>query len=187
MQTRDYHLKQHRESWCEVHYANTVGEREVGTPKNIPLGSQVMTSFGKLSWLSCSTSKTYRTGPFDLNLNQIIRSRLYKKRKDHIIVLNWEISNKRNWFFTTATQARFVWKPVNTNPWLKVNESINSCCIKCFSLFLFCVVWGYSNSKLNINRKHRRWVADWNKNSRFIELRTTQPSCTGITKSALHM
>lgn len=41
MQTRDYHLKKHRESWCEVHYANTVGAREVGTPKNIPLGSQV--------------------------------------------------------------------------------------------------------------------------------------------------
>jgi len=84
-----------------------VGEREVETPKNIPLGSQV--DFLRKAQLAIMLDfRNVSGGAFRLKFEPIIRSRLYKKRKDHIIVLNWEISNKGNWFFTTATQARFV-------------------------------------------------------------------------------
>ena len=45
------------------------------------------------------------------------------------------------------TPTRVVWKLVNTNPGLKVNQGINSWSKNCFPLSMWCAVLDYSNSK----------------------------------------
>ena len=58
---------------------------------------------------------------------------------------------KCEYFLLCNHQGRVVRKPVNANPGLKVNQSINFSFIKRFSMPMYCAVSGYSNSKLKDN------------------------------------
>jgi len=52
----------------------------------------------------------------------------------------------------TCNQGWVVRKAVNSNPGLKVNQSINFSGTKMFLLLMFCVVWDWWDSRQNKNR-----------------------------------
>jgi len=61
-----------------------------------------------------------------------------------LLTKSWFSSGSQAHVRLTCKWGWVVWKTVNANPGLKVNQSISFSCYKCFSLLLCCVV---SNSK----------------------------------------
>jgi len=64
-----------------------------------------------------------------------------KLTADQVLVFNWIMGSCQVNFSCCKQLGRVVWKPVNANPGLKINGSINLPCIRMFfTAFVLCIL-----------------------------------------------